>query len=133
MEYFAILPIRKYLDKPIAINDSDSEQVGFVQREYKSFWDKLTNYLPLSFLETRNLNGESSNHHLRIREQSFKSNLFRLKWDVYLKENCKERAFLLEDKTKVSTNHRMLYHKNNKVYVLKKDIFNRTCEIGRAS
>src|SRR5699024_728510 len=76
-----------------------------------------------------NLNGESSNHHLRIREQSFKSNLFRLKWDVYLKENCKERAFLLEDKTKVSTNPRMLYHKNNKVYVLKKDIFNRTCEI----
>jgi len=129
MEFLTVLPMRKYLDKQIIINDSDSTQVGFIQRKYKSLWDKLINYLPLSFLETRNIDGESSGYQLKIREQSFKSNLTKLKWDVYLKDVDKESSFLLMDKTKISTNPRMVYHKNNKEYVFKKDIFNRTCDI----
>src|SRR5699024_11009408 len=106
MEFLTVLPMRKYLDKQIIINDSDSTQVGFIQRKYKSLWDKLINYLPLSFLETRNIDGESSGYQLKIREQSFKSNLTKLKWDVYLKDVDKESSFLLMDKTKISTNPR---------------------------
>ncbi|WP_440136858.1 tubby C-terminal domain-like protein [Gracilibacillus caseinilyticus] len=129
MEFFTVLPMRKYLDKQIVISDSDSTKVGFIQRRYKSRLDKVINYLPLSFLETRNIDGEGGGYQLKIREQSFKSNLTKLKWDVYLKDVNKESSFLLRDKTKISTNPRMVYHKNNKEYVFKKDIFNRTCDI----
>lgn len=131
MEFFTVLPIRNYLDKQIAIHNSDGSQVGFIQRKYKNFWDKLNNYLPLplSFLETINIDGESSGYQLKIREQSFKSNFKGLKWDVYLKNGDQESSFLLIDKTKISTNPRMVYHKNNKEYLFKKDLFNRTCDV----
>lgn len=131
MEFFTVLPMRKYLDKQIAIHDSDGSQVGFIQRKYKSFGDKIINYLPipLTFLETINIDGENSDYHLKIREQSFKSNLIKLKWDIFLEDAEKENKFLLEDKTKISTNPRMVYHKNNNEYVFKKDVFNRNCEV----
>lgn len=120
MEFFTVLPIWNYSGKQIEIVDSDRVQVGFIQRRYKGFWDKLIHYSPLtiSFLETINIDGENKENHLRIREQSFKSNLTKLKWDIYLK-----------DKTKMSTNRRMAYYKNNKEYMFKRDIFNRACEI----
>lgn len=131
MEFFTVLPMRKYLDKQIAIHDSNNSQVGFIQRKYKGFWDKINSSLPLSlsFLETINIDGENSDTHLKIREQSFKSNLIKLKWDIFLKDAENESKFLLEDKTKISTNPRMVYHKNNNEYVFKKDLFNRTCEV----
>lgn len=131
MEFFTTLPVRKYVDKQIVINDKKNMQVGFIQRKYKNFWDKLIHYLPLplSFLETINIDAKSGNHRLRIREQSFKSNLTKLKWDIFLNDTEKESKYLLEDKTKVSTNPRMVYRKNGKEYIFKKDLFNRTCEI----
>lgn len=131
MEYFTVLPMWNYSGKQIEIIDSDSVQVGFIQRKYKNFRDKLIHCSPLtiSFLETINIDGENNSNHLKIREQSFKSNLMKLKWDIFLKDTTIESKFLLEDKTKISTNPRMVYHKNNKEYLFKKDIFNRTCEI----
>lgn len=36
---------------------------------------------------------------------------------------------MLEDKTKISSNPRMVYHKEHQEYIFKKDIFNRTCEV----
>lgn len=48
---------------------------------------------------------------------------------MYLKLFNEENTYFLEDKTKISTNPRMVYHKNNKEYIFKKDIFKRTCEI----
>lgn len=131
MEFFTVLPMWNYSSKQIEIIDSDNVQVGFIQRKYKNFWNKLIHYSPLtlSFLETVNINGENSDNQLKIREQSFKSNLTKLKWDIFLKDNNKEIKLLLEDKTKISTNPRMVYHKNNKEYLFKIDIFNRTCEI----
>ena len=131
MEFFTVLPMWNYSGKQIEIIDSDSVQVGFIQRRYKNFRDKIIHYSPLtiSFLETINIDGENKDNHLKIREQSFKSNLTKLKWDIFLKDTAKESKFLLEDKTKISTNPRMTYHKNNKEYVFKRDIFNRTCEI----
>ena len=131
MEFFTVLPMWNYSGKQIAIMDSESVQVGFIQRKYKSFWNKLIHYSPLtiSFLETINVDGENNGNHLKIREQSFKSNLMKLKWDIFLNDTDKEIKFLLEDKTKIGTNPRMLYHKNNKEYIFKRDIFNRTCEI----
>ena len=131
MEFFTVLPMWNYSGKQITIINSDSVQVGFIQRKYKNFWNKLIHYSPLtlSFLETINIDGENNGNHLKIREQSFKSNLTKLKWDIVLKDTDKEIKFLLEDKTKISTNPRMVYHKNNKEYLFKKDIFNRTCEI----
>ncbi|WHX28114.1 hypothetical protein QNH47_09790 [Virgibacillus halodenitrificans] len=128
-EFFTVLPMRKSSEKEIIINDSDSVQVGFIQRKYKNFWEKLINYLPLSFLETRNIDGETSNYMIKIREQSFKSNLFKLKWDIFLRDSSEENKFLLEDRTKISSSPRMVYHKNNKEYVFNKDIFSSTCEI----
>ncbi|MEI3605760.1 hypothetical protein SPD48_08645 [Pseudogracilibacillus sp. SE30717A] len=127
MEFFAVLPTWKYSGKQIEIINSDSVKVGFIQRKYKNFLNKLIHYSPvtLSFLETINIDGEHNGNHLKIREQSFKSNLIKLKWDIFLNES----KFLLEDKTKINTNPRMVYYKNNKKYVFKKDIFNRTCEI----
>ena len=131
MEFFTVLPMWNYSGKQIEITDSDSVQVGFIQRKYKNLRDKIIHYSPLtiSFLETVNIDGENNGIHLKIREQSFKSNLMRLKWDIYLKDTAIESKFLLEDKTKVSTNLRMVYHKNNKEYVFKKDVFNRSCEV----
>lgn len=131
MECFTVLPMWNYSGKQIEILDSNSVQVGFIQRKYKSFWNKLIHYSPLtiSFLETINIDGQSNGSLLKIREQSFKSNLTKLKWDIFLKDTAVENKFLLEDKTKISTNPRMTYYKNNKEYVFKKDIFNRICEI----
>ncbi|AIF45281.1 hypothetical protein [Virgibacillus sp. SK37] len=128
-EFFTVLPMRRSSEKQIIINDSDSVQVGFIQRKYKNFWEKLINYLPLPFLETRNIDGETSKYNIEIREQSFRSNLFKLKWDTFLRDSNEENKFLLEDRTKISSNPRMVYHKNNKEYVFKKDVFSSTCEI----
>lgn len=131
MESFTVLPMWNYSGKQIEIIDSDGVQVGFIQRNYKSFWDRLIHYSPLtiSFLETINIYGESNGKHLKVKEQSFKSNLLKLKWDIFLNDDAIDSKFLLEDKTKISTNPRMVYHKNNKEYVFRKDIFNSTCEI----
>ncbi|AOV07365.1 tubby C-terminal domain-like protein [Sporosarcina ureilytica] len=131
MEYFTVLPMSNYSGKQIEIIDANSVRVGFIQRTYKSFWDKLLHYSPLtiSFLETVNIDGGNHDTYLKIREQSFKSNLLKLKWDIFLKDTVQENQFLLEDKTKISTNPRLVYHKNNKEYVFRKDPFNRTCKI----
>jgi len=131
MEFFTVLPMWNYSGKQIEIIDSDNVQVGFIQRRYKGLWNKLIHYSPItiSFLETVNIDGVNKDNRLRIREQSFKSNLTKLKWDIFLKDTAKESKFLLEDKTKITTNPRMTYYKNNQEYVFKRDIFNRTCEI----
>ncbi|PIC76172.1 hypothetical protein CSV74_12960 [Sporosarcina sp. P19] len=80
-------------------------------------------------METINIYGASNGKHLKVKEQSFKSNLVNLKWDIFLNDDAKENKFLLEDQTKISTNPRMVYYKNNKEYIFRKDIFNRTCKI----
>ena len=131
MEFFTVLPMWNYSGKQIEIVDSNSVQVGFIQRKYKNLRDKIVHYSPLtiSFLETVNVDGENKDHHLKIREQSFKSTLTKMKWDLFLKDSTKESKYFLEDKTKISTNPRMTYHKNNKEYVFKRDIFNQTYEI----
>lgn len=131
MEYFTVLPMWNYSGKQIKIIDLDEVQVGFIQRKYRGFWDKLLHNSPitLSFLEKVSIDGEDYEHCLRIREHSFKANLLKLKWDVFLSDSTQESQFLLEDKTKISTNPRMVYHKNNKAYLFKIDLFNRTCEV----
>ncbi|AOV07363.1 tubby C-terminal domain-like protein [Sporosarcina ureilytica] len=131
MEYFTVIPMWNYSGKHIRIIDSQHIHVGYIQRTYKNFWDKLIHYSPvvISFLETINIDGESNGTHLKIREQSFKSNLLKLKWDIFLEDTTTKSKFLLEDKTKISTNTRMVYHKNNNKYVFRKDLFNRTCKI----
>ena len=95
MEYFTVLPTWNNSGKQIEIIDSDSVQVGFIQRKYKSFWDRLIHYSPLtiSFLETINIDGENNSNYLKIREQSFKSNLMKLKWDIFLKDTTIESEF----------------------------------------
>ncbi len=131
MEYFTVLPMWNYSGKQIEIVDSDSVEIGFIQRKYKNFWDRLLHYSPLtiSFLETINIEAANNSNHLQIKEQTFKSNLMKLKWDIFLTDATTESKFLLEDKTKISSNPRMVYHKNNKEYLFKRDIFNRTCEV----
>lgn len=129
MEFFAVLPIRKNTEKMIVINDTDHTKIGYVQRKYKSAFDEVLNHLPLSFRSTTNIIGSTDEYSLKIKEQSFKSNLFKLKWDVYITSGSGEEVFLLEDRTKVSTNPRMLYHKSDKGYVFKRDSFNRTCYV----
>jgi len=131
MEYFMVLPMWNYSGKQIEITDSDHVQVGFIQRKYKNLRDKIIHYSPLtvSFLETINIDGENNGVHLKIREQSFKSNLMRLKWDIFLNDPTIVNAYLLEDKTKISTNLRMVYYKENREYVFRNDAFNRTCEV----
>jgi len=131
MEFFTVLPMWNYSSKQITITDSKNVQVGYIQRKYKSLRENLIHYSPLSlsFLETIHIDGEDKDNRLEIREQSFKSNLKKLKWDIFLNDPAKENKFLLEDKTKISTNPRMAYHKNKQKYVFKKDPFNRTCEV----
>lgn len=131
MEFFTVLPMWNYSSKQIDIRDSNGQQVGFIQRTYKSRIDKLIHYSPLtvSFLETINIDGVANGTQLKVREQSFKSNLTKLKWDIFIKDAAKKSNFLLEDQTKISTNPRMIYHKNSEEYVFKKDLFNRICEV----
>ncbi len=62
-------------------------------------------------------------------QQSFESTLFKLKWDVHLTGDGKEEVYLLEDRTKITTNPRMGYHKNANNYLFKRDSFNRTCNV----
>lgn len=61
MECFTVLPMWNYSGKQIEITDSDSMQVGFIQRKYKNLRDKIIHYSPLtiSFLETVNIDGEN--------------------------------------------------------------------------
>lgn len=131
MEYSTVLPVRKYLDKQIPIFDSKDTQVGFIQRKYQSQWNKLIHYspLPLTFLETVNIEGEYGDYFIEIKERSFISNLKRRNWDLYLNNSHHTSVGLIEDRTKISTNPRLVYHKNNREYLFKIDLFNRTCEI----
>lgn len=76
-----------------------------------------------------NVYGENKGYVVDIQEQSFKSNLFKMKWDVWLTHANQVNQYLLEDKTKISTNPRMVYSKNNKEYLLNKEMFNRVCEV----
>ena len=131
-EYFIKLPIWKYSDKPIEIFNTDNKSVGFVQRYYKNTFDKFFNLLPLPFeniFETKNLKGIINGKQINIREQSFRSNLLKLKWDVFISSKIENSTYLLEDTTKISTNPRFIYHKNNKKILFKKDLLYRTCEV----
>lgn len=129
MEFFAVLPTWSYSNKKISIIDSDHKEIGYIQRNFKSTFAKISRCFPLSFDKTVNVLGEIDDCKLMIKEQSFKENLFKLKWDIYLQRNIKEMTFLLEDQTKMSTNPRMHYHKNAVEYIFKKDAFNRTCKV----
>lgn len=131
MAYYTVLPTWNYSSKQIEISDADQVKVGFIQRKYKNFGDKLLHYSPItiSFLEKVHFDGQENGAHLKIREQSFKANLLKLKWNVFFRDATQESTFLLEDKTKITTNPRMIYHKNSNAYLFKKEPFNRTCEI----
>lgn len=127
MNVFAVFPFWNYSTKQIKMLDSNGRPIGFVQRKYKNLFDQYMHYLPikLSFFETIHVDGEEQGQKLQIRELPFKSNLKKLKWDVIFKNT----QFRLEDETKVSTNPRMAYMKNDKKYMFKKYIFNRTCMV----
>src|SRR5699024_6492700 len=94
-----------------------------------STFAKISRYLPISIEKAVNILGEIDDCNLMIKQKSFKENLFKLKWDIYLQRNSKEMTFLLEDHTKMSTNPRLHYHKNEVEYIFKKDAFNRTCKV----
>lgn len=130
MDYFTVLPIIKRSTKSIEIIDENSTRIGYIKRKYKSTFELLKNVIP--FLETTNLLGESDQSYIEIKEQSFKSTLYRLKWDYHLTDKSNQNNklnFLLENKTKISTIPRFLLTKDNKSYVFKKDIFSRSCKI----
>lgn len=99
MEFFVELPINKHSYKSIKIRSMKNVGIGYLRREFKNPFEKIKNFI--SFLETRNLVCEVDGHYIEIREQSFKSNLFKMKWDVYLSDkntNGNKMRFLLEDK-----------------------------------
>ena len=125
MEYIATLPYTKYGDKQIAIYDAQDEQAGFIQRYYKNIFDKLFHYIPIFFLHKTNIYGESDGVKIKFVERSFKDNLKKLKWDVLVNDE----PHYLEDKTKIATNIRMVYHKGDKQYIFKKDMLNNVCEV----
>ena len=132
MAYYTTFPIWNASGKKNEILDASGVSIGFIQRAYKNTLDKPIHYspIPISFLETVNIDGENCGNQLKIREQSFKSNLTKLKWDVFLNQGAdSENKFLLLDKTKISTNPRMIYFKNNREYVFKKDLLNPLCKI----
>ncbi|WOV82978.1 hypothetical protein PGH26_08475 [Sporosarcina jeotgali] len=129
VDYFAVLPINKDSDKMIEIQDSASARIGYIQRNYKNLFDKVLNYVPFSVQGSLTIIGETDGFSLQIMQQSFKSTLFKLKWDVHLTGGGKEDVFLLEDRTKITTNPRVRYHKNANDYLFKRDSFNRTCNI----
>lgn len=129
MKFFAVLPMWDYSSKQIMINDENSVQTGFIQRKYKDVWDRCAHYLPLPFWQKINLYGENHDCVIEIKEQSFKSNLLKMKWDVWTKDASSEGKYFLEDKTKISTNPRMIYTKNNKEYLFKQNLLNRICEV----
>lgn len=131
-EYLIKLPIWKPSDKPIEFFNIENISVGFVQRYYKNTFDKFFNSLPLPFVnifETKNLKGIKNGKQLNIREQSLRSNLLKLKWDVYISSKNETSTYLLEDITKISINPLFIYHKNNNKILFKKDILNRRYEV----
>lgn len=130
MDYFTVLPIMKRSAKSIEIIDEDETKIGYIKREYKSIFELFKNVIP--FLETTNLLGESDKYYLEIKEQSFKANLIRMKWDYHLSDKSNQNNkmnFLLVDKTKISTIPCFLLTKDNKSYLFKRDIFSRSCKI----
>lgn len=129
MKFFTVLPMWNYSSKRILIKNEHHMQSAFIQRKYKHIWDKFIHYLPLSFLHKINLYGENKDTIIEIKEQSFKSNLIKLKWDVWIKNIDQEDEYLLEDKTKISTNPRMIYVKNNQEYLFSKNLLSRICEV----
>lgn len=121
MELFAALPFYKPSDKAIYIYDSNHEEIGYVQRNYTSRLNRVANHLSISILENTNIIGEQDGYTLEIQEQSFKANLLKLKWDVYLERDGNKESFLMEDLTKISTDSELAYHKKEHRYLLKKD------------
>lgn len=129
VDYFAVLPFNKDSEKMIEIQDSASARIGYIQRSYTRTLDKVLNYVPFSVQGTLTVLGETDGSSLKIMQQSFESTLFKLKWDVHLTGDGKEEVYLLEDRTKITTNPRMGYHKNANNYLFKRDSFNRTCNV----
>lgn len=130
MDFFTVLPMMKKSAKSIEIIDKNNTRIGYIRRKYNSSFERFKNII--SFLETTNILGESDEYYLEIKEQSFKSNLTKLKWDVHLSDKSNDNNkmdFLLEDKTKISTNPQFLLTKDNKRYIFKKDFLNRSCTI----
>ena len=129
MDIFTTFPIWNGSSKQIKMMDSNDKSVGFIQRKFKNLFHQCMHYLPLkpSFLETIHLDAEEKGQRLQIREQPFKANLTQLNWDVSFKDTQSR----LEDETKISTNPRMAYFKNEQKYLFKKDPFNRTCKVFR--
>jgi len=63
MKYCATFPMWNYSNKKIAITDTNNDQIGYIRRIYKSPWQKLLHYSPitLSFLETVHIDAENKN------------------------------------------------------------------------
>ncbi|MDW0109696.1 tubby C-terminal domain-like protein [Sporosarcina aquimarina] len=129
MELVATLPIWKYSNRKISIDDVKKLEVGYIQRKFNGPFEKVHRFLPFSINDKINVFGEMEKYTIEITEQSFKSNLFNLKWNVLITKDGFQEEFLIEDKTKVSTNPRLDYHKQAASYIFKKDAFNRTCSI----
>lgn len=131
MEFYAVLPLLKFSNESIGIRDGNNANIGYVKRNFKSKVEKFLHMI-LPFLETRNLIGEVNGKYFEFSEHSFKANLFRLKWDVHFSEKNNDNqndCFLLEDKTKISTNPCFLFSKNGANYLFKKEFLSRSCYI----
>ncbi|MCG1022152.1 hypothetical protein [Sutcliffiella horikoshii] len=133
------LPLLIHSSKPIPILDSTGHQVASFNRTYRSKWVEIVSKLPIpilsegvqAFFEKKDLVGVSTiGEAIKVEERTFKENLFKPKWDVhYTTSQGGEETFFFQDVTKIKTHGRFIYKRNEREFMLEKNMLDGTTYI----
>ncbi|MFA9556818.1 hypothetical protein ACERII_05920 [Evansella sp. AB-rgal1] len=127
------VPLLKYSKKPFYIYDGHT-CVGSVKKlpiqgRFRFFIHFLNLFMSRAGFEKINIIGltEKEETFIKVTEQSFRDNLYKMKWNISL--NHHDENFLLRDNTKISTHVSMTYEKKEDEFIFQRTGVGSTYEV----
>lgn len=122
------IPFYKHSIKPIHIKDSEGLIIGNLQRTYNNLSDQAIDaFLSLANKKSFKVKlNDSPEYSYSATFVKYKKSLFRDKWTIHIPEKRNlQNIGLFINTSKINTNPRFEYAKNNQTFIFKKDLFDK--------
>ncbi|MDL4839452.1 tubby C-terminal domain-like protein [Aquibacillus rhizosphaerae] len=127
-DFFFKLPFYRHSIKPIDIENAEGVTIGTLQRTYNNLVDRVIDAV-LDLANKKNFNiklKDYPDYNLLAKSIKYKEQLLNQKWSIHITEKEKiKKIGMFVDKTKISTNPRFEYIKNDQLYFFKKAPFDK--------
>ena len=127
-DYSFKIPFYKHSILPINIKNSEGLTVGNLQRTYNNLSDRVIDAF-LSLANKKNFKVKlygNPEYSFSASFVKYKESLFRDKWTIHISEKGNlQNIGLFINKSKINTNPRFEYTKNNQIFIFKKDLLDK--------